>query len=252
VAIAVEPTRPEPQPPEAAPAPAPTPAPEPRRITIPYEHLEGLAERIIIPVRLNGRGPVKMALDTGAPGTILSAQLAARLGILREGDSRLLTLAGGIGGNTAASLVILDSISVGDAKSEFVPATITDSQLSDAWEGLVGMDFLAGYAVSVDTLAHELVLTERPAGANTPAGHDEAWWRRTYRELAGQRAHWKILRARLDEQLARSDVSAGGDAETLRKLVTFAQQQDREADALASRLDRYASTHSVPLEWRKP
>lgn len=236
--------------PKAA-APEKPKGPELKRIELPYEHLEGLAQRIIIPVTLNGRVTARMALDTGAPGTILSTRLATRLGVLDEGATRLLTVAGGIGGNAAASLVILDSIAVGEARSEFVPATVTELPSND-WEGLIGMDFLAGYSVNIDSAEHVLVLTEQPPRASAPAGHDEAWWRRTFHLLAGQRAWWKSLRATLEEKSARSEVSAGGDAETLHKLLSFARTQDREAEQLASRLDRYASTHSVPLEWRRP
>lgn len=236
---------------EPSPAAAPSP-PEPRRITLPYEHLEGLAQRIIIPVTLNGRHTVKMALDTGAPGTILSSHAATKLGLIDAAEGRLLTQAGGIGGTASATLVVLDSIAVGEARSEFVPATITDGRLSDAWDGLVGMDFLAGYEISIDSAKHVLVLTEQPPSARAPAGHDESWWRRTYQLLAGQRATWRNVKAALEQKKARSDVSAGGEADNLDALLAFAQAQDREAEVLASKLERYAATHSVPLEWRRP
>ncbi len=237
---------------EVVPTPAAPSPPEPRRITLPYEHLEGLAQRIIIPVTLNGRHTVKMALDTGAPGTILSAHAATRLGLIDAAEGRLLTQAGGIGGTASATLVVLDSIAIGEARSEFVPATITDGKLSDAWDGLVGMDFLAGYEISIDSAKHVLVLTEQPASASAPAGHDESWWRRTYQLLAGQRATWRNVKAALELKKARSDISAGGEADKLDALLAFAQAQDREAEVLASKLERYAATHSVPLEWRRP
>lgn len=262
VVVAALPSKPAPSPepaaapvvaaPEAPPAAAPEKpaAPALERIELPYEHLEGLAQRIIIPVVLNGRVTARMALDTGAPGTILSTRLATKLGLMEEGASRLRTAAGGIGGSAPASLVILDSLAVGRAKSEFVPATVTEL-FSDAWDGLVGMDFLAGYSVNIDSAEHVLVLTEQSPRASTPAGHDEAWWRRTFQLLAGQRAWWKNVRATLEEKISKSEVSAGGDAETMQKLLVFARSQDREAEQLASRLERHASTHSVPLEWRR-
>lgn len=236
----------------AAPAPAPSVAPnEPqaralRQFAVTYKAFEGQAQRIIIPVRLNGRVTAAMALDTGAPGTILFTPLAERLGVLDEGSNRLMTTAAGIGGQTPAVLVILDSLSVDEARTEFVPATVT-KPMTNAFEGLVGMDFLAGYSVHIDTQQHRLVLTELPRSSDRPAGHDEGWWRRTFTELEGQRTFWRQVHAALKDQVSHSLVSGDGSAELLR----HAERQAREADLLASRLERYASANAVPREWRR-
>src|SRR5262249_26152521 len=128
-------------------APAEKTAPQPQergapKIRVPFTAFEGSAQRIIIPVKVNDRVTVSMAMDTGAPGTVISFKLAAHLGVLREGDGALLTQTGGIGGRAPAVLLVLDSLAVHEARTEFVPATVTDLH-TDAFEGLVGMDFLA-------------------------------------------------------------------------------------------------------------
>ena len=240
------------QPAPAQPAPAPSTGPqEPqaaalRQFSVPYKSFEGQAERIIIQVKLNGRETATMALDTGAPGTILFTPLAERLGVLAEGSNRLMTTVGGIGGRTPAALVVLDSLSVDEARTEFVPATVTKS-MTDAFEGLVGMDFLAGYSVHIDTQQHRLVLTELPKSIDRPAGHDEAWWRRTFTQMESQQTLWRQLHATMKERISRSNVSGDGSAEAL----SFAERQVREAEQLASRLERYASNNAVPREWRR-
>jgi hypothetical protein len=226
------------------------PKPALKRFKVPYQAYEGTAQRIIIPVTFNGRVTAPMAVDTGAPGTIISFHLAAQIGVLREGDARLQTLAGGIGGHQAAALVILDSLSVDQAKTEFVPATVTAS-ISRAFEGLVGMDFIAGYAIELDTREHVLVLNELPPSTNAPGGHDEAWWRRNFQLLSGQRARWKEVFTVAQEMVTSNRVSAGGDAESIKSLVGYAESQNREAELLAGRLDRYAAENAVPLEWRR-
>ncbi len=190
--------------PPAAPAPL-------KRITIPYEAWEGTARRILIPVTLNGSVTVKMALDTGAHSTIISYAVAERLGALREGDGVLATAAAGIGGRTSALLIVLDSLSVGEARTEFVPATVT-RPISDGFAGLVGMDFIAGYAVEIDTQQHLLILTEQPTGPEMPGGHDQTWWRLTYKQFGGQPAAWKTVRAQLEDRSATSDISNGCSA----------------------------------------
>jgi predicted aspartyl protease len=249
--------------PPAAPAPVPTPAPPVviarplapapkalKQFRVPYKAFEGTAGRIIIPVTFNGGVTAPMALDTGAPGIIISFRVAERIGVLREGDARLVTMAGGIGGSQTAAMVILDDISVGEARSEFVPVTVTQS-ISGAFEGLVGMDFIAGYRLEIDTREHTLMLNELPPSAEAPGGHDEAWWRHQYAIFSGQRALWKNVFAVAQERVANNEVSAGGSSENLKQLMVYAESQNREAESLAGRLEQYAALLSVPLEWRR-
>jgi hypothetical protein len=246
--------------PEAAPPPAmtviavePVPGAKPaelKRFKVPYTAFEGEAQRIIVPVTFNGRVTAPMAVDTGAPGTFISFRLAERIGVLREGDARLVTAAHGLGGAQAAALVILDTVAIDEARTDFVPATVTRS-ISPAFEGLVGMDFLAGFSLEVDTREHVLVLKELPPLAAAPAGHDETWWRRNFSLLGGQRSLWKEVAATAQERLGNGEISAGGGVEDLKHLATFADAQSQQAELLAGRLERYAATHSVPLEWRR-
>jgi hypothetical protein len=236
-----------PAPPPVAVAPAP---PAGKRIVVPYRALEGSAQRIIIPVTFNGRVTAQILLDTGAPSMHITYPLAARIGVLREGDSRLMTEARGIGGSAAAALVILDSISVGEASTEFVPVTVS-TPISDAFEGLVGMDFVAGYSTQIDTEHHVLVLTELPPRGDAPGGHDEAWWRRTFGELNSQQALWQGLRARFKDRQDHSLASAGSQVDELRRLLDFSTTQEHEAQVLLDRLERYAASNAVPREWRR-
>jgi hypothetical protein len=236
--------------PEPPPAPLAPPPVVRKRIVVPYRALEGSAQRIIVPVTFNGRVTAPMAVDTGAPGMHITFPLAARIGVLHDGDSHLITQAAGIGGRSAAALVVLDSISVGEARTDFVPATVTEA-LSDAFEGLVGMDFIAGYAIQIDTQQHVLVLTELPPSGDMPGGHDEAWWRRTFGELMGQQTLWQGIRTRLKDRQDHSSVSAGTQADELRQLVDFSISQAHEAQVLVDRLERYAANNAVPREWRR-
>jgi Aspartyl protease len=225
-------------------------APARKRIAVPYAAFEGQSQRIIVAVTLNGGTRAQMAVDTGAPGTVIFPRLAERLGLLREGSTRLFTLAGGIGGHSAAALVLLDSLAVGEARTELVPALVTPA-VTEAFDGLVGMDFVAGYSVQIDTERRQLVLTELPPGSDRPAGHDEAWWRRTFGELEGQKALWRRVRAGVEEQQQRSLSSTGPEAGERTDLRAFAERQAQEAEKLAARLERYASNNGVPREWRR-
>lgn len=214
--------------------------PPPRVIRVPYQATEGAADRIIVEVTFNGSTSAPMAIDTGAPGTVISPRLAERVGALRAERGKLLTLARGIGGSALATFVFLDSIAVDEARSDFVPATVTEVA-SDAFEGLVGMDFLGRYKVEIDTQQHELVLTEGEARAEAPGGHDERWWRRWYAYLGQERGRWSAVLAHFSTQ-ERQELAT--------QARELAESQLRELDTLTRRLDGLASEHAVPTEWR--
>lgn len=213
-----------------------------KRIEIKYKAYEGSARRIIIPVTFNGSVTVPMLLDTGAPGLVISPKLANKLGLFSNDDGKLLTMAGGIGGSVPAVLTIIDTASVAEAKDTFIPATITSS-ISGSFEGLVGMDFLANFSISIDTRKHILVLQERAPDKNEPAGHDQTWWRINFRQFANMRSGWLRYRDYIKKR-----VSGQSDME---RLLKFANFQYKQADKLFRKLEQYAGYNSVPTHWRK-
>ena len=231
-----------PRAPEAAPA-------RTNQITVPYRGQDGRTQRILVPITVNGSATVMFALDTGAPSTLISQSLADHLGVLRSDDGKLLTGASGIGGSAPAVLVVLDSLALGDAREEFVPATVTAS-LGESFEGLLGMDFLTTFNAKIDTDRQVVVLTKPEANAKTPAGHNEQWWRRLFRQFKDQKKLWEGFRDQVDRRLAESQVSEGAVVETMRRVRAIADNQAQEADKLHNRLERHASNHSVPREWR--
>ena len=183
-----------------------------------------------------------MALDTGSPGMLISDQLAYKLGLFEQDAGRLLTLAAGIGGLTPAIISVIDTVQVAGATDQFIPTVITKS-LSGAFDGLIGMDFMANYSITIDTRKHVVVFTELPPKPNMPASHDEFWWRSNFREFASMRVAWKKYREELERQKT--------DLKNLKELKAFAERQHREADKLFEKLNGYAIRNSVPMQWRE-
>ncbi|KPJ97950.1 MAG: hypothetical protein AMK71_12230 [Nitrospira bacterium SG8_35_4] len=182
-----------------------------------------------------------MLMDTGAPGMYISTNLAKELGIIGDEDSELKVMIGGIGGKTPAIFTIIDSISVGGIENRFIPTYVSET-LFQNFEGLIGMDFMANYSVSIDTRNRVVVFEERPQSADMPGGRDEAWWRTTFHNFKSIRAEWENYRA----DLAQYSITTDKERE-LRLLVDRQSQRARE---LYNQLSVYASEHSVPLEWR--
>lgn len=218
-------------------------AQKPNKYTIPYIPFEGSARRIIIPVKINGSVTAKMAVDTGSPGMIIFDNLAKKLGIFESDDAKLLSYAGGIGGVVPVILTIIDKVQVGEAEDHFIPTIIT-SPISEAFEGLVGMDFMANFSVNIDTKKHVVILEELPVSENMPAGHDETWWRNNFHDFAEMRSEWKKYRYSLNSQQIT-------DERKLNWLKEFADREYKEADNLFNKLNGYAIRNSVPMQWRE-
>lgn len=235
-------------------APEPPRAGEPAakpsdQIIVPYRGQDARTQRILVPITVNGAATVMMALDTGAPDTLISRELADHLGILRADDGKLLGTASGIGGSAPAVLVVLDSLALGPALEQFVPATVTAS-LSENFAGLLGMDFITTFKLKIDSAQQVLILTLPQPDTKTPGGHGEHWWRRLFREFANQRKRWETFRETIDQRMAKSQISEGAGMESLKRLRLLADNQTQEAEKLQNRLERHASNHSVPREWR--
>jgi hypothetical protein len=201
----------------------------------------GSSRRIILPVTFNGRITAPMLMDTGAPGMYISNNLAKELGIIGDQDSDLKVMIGGIGGKTPAIFTIIDSISVGGIENRFIPTYVSDTIFQN-FEGLIGMDFMANYSVSIDTRNRVVVFEERRQSDDMPGGRDEAWWRTTFYNFKSMKSEWEKYR----EDLAQYSITTDKERE-LRLLV---DRQSGRAQELYNQLSVYASEHSVPLQWR--
>jgi predicted aspartyl protease len=198
--------------------------------SVPFEAYEGDAQRVIVQVTFNGSVTVPMAIDTGAPGLIISPKVAQKLGLFGNDGGMVLTAAGGIGGTVAAMRTFLDMVQVGGARDTFIPATIMDS-VSESFEGLIGMVFMSRYSFKIDSLKQVVIFEEVQPDPNAPGGRNERWWRSQFKELHALRDAW--MNHSLDGQ--QQD---------------FAYRQVKEAEKLLSKLERHASLNSVPQAWR--
>jgi len=213
-----------------------------KHIEVPYQAFEGRSRRIIVPVTFNDSIEAHLLLDTGSPGLMISPALAARLGLLDESKTKLKIMAGGIGGSTPAILSVVDTVQVGEARSEFLPATIAQIP-SDEFEGLVGMDFMSNYSISIDIKNSIIAFDELPPQADRPGGHDEAWWRSNFHNFEKLREDW----ANYVERLDREDITSSEKEKRLK----ISKEQYEAADKLCRKLERYARDNAVPVSWRR-
>jgi hypothetical protein len=103
--------------------------------------------RIWAPVTVNGEGPFRMVLATGASSSALTPHLAAQLG-LRADPAEMVMLRGATG-SAAVPMVPVDTLEVGDLLMEPRRLPIIPDALGGA-DGLLGMDGLANMRIHID------------------------------------------------------------------------------------------------------
>lgn len=221
------------------------------RYEIPFKGYEGSGKRIIISVTFNDSVTAPMLLDTGATGMLITPQLAEKLGVFEQDQARLLDEVNGVGSGSAPAIrTIIQKVEVGGAKDRFIPTAVLSRSLSKSFEGLIGMDFMSNYSISIDNKKKVVVLEEMPPDPDFPGGHDEEWWRTNFQQFGSARRAWKEYLEELDDEIRNSSVNLNISYD-VKMLHTFAEYQYREADKLFDKLNEYARQYAVPMHWRR-
>ena len=104
---------------------------------------------IIVMVRIQGAGPFRFRLDTGASRTVMSRELASRIGLVRSGSSVLITPAGrATRPLTTVGHLTAGCLSGSDLRAVVVPAA--DLEPGAQVDGLIGQDLLFAHVYTLD------------------------------------------------------------------------------------------------------
>lgn len=118
-------------------------APEPRYVA---PTLRDRIGRVWAPVYINGHGPFRLVLDTGANRSAVIQSLATRIGApILESSARLL----GATGSSIVPTIHVDSIEVGDLWLDNRKVAVVEDVFGGA-EGVLGADGLGDKRVSID------------------------------------------------------------------------------------------------------
>ena len=118
---------------------------------------------LLVDVLVNARETYQFILDTGASQTIVSPEMAQRMGIGGTTADSII----GVGGATPSSVGISTSLSIGEASLSNVTVIIADifSGLSKAvgakFDGILGFNFLSRFKIEIDYPNERLGLLER-------------------------------------------------------------------------------------------
>jgi predicted aspartyl protease len=103
---------------------------------------------IVVPVRLNGQGPYKLLLDTGATHSILSAEAAAQLNLAIGEPNSIITA----GGSIPVSMGTVETMEIGAVRISKTAFAITGNELLRNLhvDGIIGGDCLKQFKIFID------------------------------------------------------------------------------------------------------
>ena len=120
-------------------APAPTWVDVPGVATEPYQ-------RMTVPVTIQGMGPYRFLIDTGAQATVLSRDIADRLKLTDRRPATLVGIASSMKVETAA----VDGIELGRHRFNVPMAPLVDVANMGGADGVIGLDSLQDQRVLID------------------------------------------------------------------------------------------------------
>jgi len=117
----------------------------------PFEYLND-SHLVGVPVYINGKGPHNFVVDTGAGNTVMTPELADKLGIEAQA---VQGIARGIGGDTELKLAALETLAIGSARLTNSQVVVIDlSKVSPKGHlidnGIIGYDFLKNFETVLD------------------------------------------------------------------------------------------------------
>ncbi len=118
---------------------------------------------IVAPVMINGQGPFRFMLDTGANRTVLASGTVAKLALESSPNDR--TLVRGISGLTAVPLVHVASVASGTLQIHDLSAPVMSGPVFEGIDGILGVDGLAGMRLTADFVRDRVVISASPGAS---------------------------------------------------------------------------------------
>jgi predicted aspartyl protease len=150
----------------ALPAPARIEVSEDEHLYVAPTNEDGIG-RIAAPVMINGHGPFRFILDTGANQSVLTKRVTDAVGLVLAPESQLLLH--GVTGSLVVQAVKLDSLQTGDLVQRDLKVAVLNSVMGGA-DGILGTQGFEGLRVTVE-FNRDRIRIERSRGQR--ARHNE-------------------------------------------------------------------------------
>jgi predicted aspartyl protease len=116
-------------------------------------------ERVTVPVTIKGQGPFRFMVDTGAQATVVSSDLADRLG-LTDRDSAVLV---GIASRVPVETTGIPEFSLGGREFYIRTAPIVEGANIGGADGILGLDSLQDQRVLIDFHKERIYVSDAKA-----------------------------------------------------------------------------------------
>jgi len=181
------------------------------------------AGRIVAPVEINGQGPFRFILDTGANRSAISAETVASLGLTVAEDA--LVGVHGVTGSAQLPSVEIASLRAGEFEFGGRRLPILPPEVFAGADGILGIDALQEARVEVD-FARDRVTIRRSSGRRAPYG---------YLVVPAERRHGGLLlvEGRVGRVPVKAILDTGAERslgnEPLRAALALTSKRPREA-----------------------
>ncbi|HEU4626172.1 MAG TPA: retroviral-like aspartic protease family protein [Steroidobacteraceae bacterium] len=113
--------------------------------------------RVVAPVTINGKGPFRLVVDTGASHSTFSPQLVTMLGLSPSFDEPLML--NGVTGVAQVPTVAVERIQAGDMTIEHAQVPVVLSSIMTGADGILGVAGLRNQRILVDFRHDRVVIT---------------------------------------------------------------------------------------------
>jgi len=161
-----------------------------------------VAQRLTINVRIDGQGPYRFLVDTGADRTVVATEVAADLGLI-AGERVMLE---GVVRAVAAETVSVRELSFGSVRCRDLVVPILPASMLEA-DGYLGLDVLDNHRVTLDFKNHTLQVGDSRSRLST-------FWVRpkeTRIRATGSSGHLRAVNCTVDGISATAFVDTGGE-----------------------------------------
>jgi predicted aspartyl protease len=121
--------------------------------------------RVVAPVTINGRGPFRLVVDTGASHSTFSPRLAEQLGLTPSLENALTM--NGVTGTAQVPTVTVDRLQAGDVVIQRANVPVVWSSIMSNADGILGVAGLRSERILVDFRNDRIVITRSRALVET-------------------------------------------------------------------------------------
>ncbi|MGB5485462.1 retropepsin-like aspartic protease, partial [Parasphingorhabdus sp.] len=128
---------------------------------------EDRAERMTVPVSIEGKGPFSFVIDTGAERTVISRKIADRLALEDEDPAELMSIAG----TSMVDMVYVPRLTLGRKSYEGLVSPVLAARHIGA-DGILGLDGLQDQRILFDFVLNQIVIEDADQARSRSSSRD--------------------------------------------------------------------------------